>query len=129
MINNLERMHKFALLKKKNKIALMIFILLLCLGFLFAIERYNKHRGVIIADEPGSGKTLQALAFAAHLIETYQNTAPVLILVPSAVLKNWENECNKFMSDLTVVTCPTDEKQSSKRVSFFFANCKNVEVW
>ena len=84
-------------------------------GLKFAVERWAKKRGCIIADDPGSGKTLQALAFASYLITRNESGGPVLVLVPSAVLKNWHNE---FMPDLTVVMCPTEDKQSSKRVIF-----------
>ena len=57
------------------------------------------YTGVLLADDMGLGKTLQALAFLANLKEGLADTSakPVLIVGPTALLKNWKNEYEKFV--------------------------------
>lgn len=60
--------------------------------------------GVLNADEPGLGKTLQTLAFITWLKEhTRQPTAerrgPVLIVAPTSLLVNWEEEVERHVVD------------------------------
>ncbi len=67
----------------------------------------NKH--VIIGDEPGLGKTIQALAAIS------KTGLKALIVVPAYLKRNWEAECENFVPHLTVKVyhtpkgmCPTD---------------------
>lgn len=46
----------------------------------------------LLADEMGLGKTAQALAFLAE-----KNAYPAIIIVPPHLIKNWENEIDKFI--------------------------------
>ncbi|RKF16882.1 DEAD/DEAH box helicase [Roseovarius spongiae] len=53
--------------------------------------------GILNADEQGLGKTLQTIAFLAWLKEHMKNTdvgikGPVLIVAPTSLLRNWEQE-------------------------------------
>ncbi|MBT3765542.1 MAG: hypothetical protein HOF84_06770, partial [Rhodospirillales bacterium] len=52
--------------------------------------------GVLLADDMGLGKTLTALSFLAWLREGIQansiRRAPILIVAPTGLLKNWEQE-------------------------------------
>ncbi len=59
------------------------------------------HSGVLLADDMGLGKTLQTLAFLAELKKGLGDkfNKPVLIVGPTALLKNWESEYEKFVSD------------------------------
>ena len=55
----------------------------------------------ILADDMGLGKTLQVLA---HLLIEKNNKrldSPCLIVVPTSLLSNWQNEINKFTPDLS----------------------------
>lgn len=58
--------------------------------------------GVLLADDMGLGKTLQALAFLAWLKDEmeagYAHYAPMLIVAPTGLLKNWEDEHNQHLS-------------------------------
>jgi len=52
--------------------------------------------GVLLADDMGLGKTLQALAFLAWLregmAEKFISRRPILVVAPTGLLKNWEQE-------------------------------------
>jgi len=48
--------------------------------------------GGILADDMGLGKTLQVIAFAA----SQKHTMPSIIIAPSSLVYNWQNEIGKF---------------------------------
>lgn len=54
--------------------------------------------GGILSDEMGLGKTLQAIAFIASEAEKHEN--PVLVVVPTSLVYNWEMEVKKFAPNL-----------------------------
>ncbi|MCK5774788.1 MAG: DEAD/DEAH box helicase [Bacteroidales bacterium] len=54
--------------------------------------------GGILADDMGLGKTLQILAFLKLKLQESDN--PALIVVPTSLLFNWENEIAKFTPSL-----------------------------
>jgi SNF2 family DNA or RNA helicase len=54
--------------------------------------------GGILADDMGLGKTLQILTF----ISSQKHKTPSLIVVPTTLMFNWENEINKFSPSLKV---------------------------
>lgn len=56
-------------------------------GIAYAVE--NKR--VLIGDEPGLGKTIQAIAAVQHL-----NVFPCLVICPSSLKINWKEEWEKF---------------------------------
>ena len=60
-------------------------------------------KGVLLADDMGLGKTLQTLAFVFELKKglqgKYSFEKPILIVAPTALLKNWQNESMKFIND------------------------------
>lgn len=56
--------------------------------------------GGILADDMGLGKTLQTLTFLQH----YQNLYPkakFMVVCPTTLIYNWENEIKKFTPDIT----------------------------
>ncbi len=57
------------------------------------------HKGVLLADDMGLGKTMQTLAFVAAIKKQYPQkiNAPVLIVAPVALLRNWKEEIFKFL--------------------------------
>lgn len=60
--------------------------------------------GGLLADDMGLGKTVQVIAF---LLGEYQHgrlDGPVLIVVPTSLLANWEDEFTRFASALQVLT-------------------------
>ncbi|WP_439183494.1 SNF2-related protein [Carboxylicivirga taeanensis] len=54
--------------------------------------------GGILADDMGLGKTLQVLTFLQQVVDRDATTN--LIIVPTTLLFNWENEINKFAPEL-----------------------------
>ncbi|MDB5193931.1 MAG: box helicase [Segetibacter sp.] len=59
--------------------------------------------GGILADDMGLGKTIQALSFLNHLKET-NGTLKALVICPTTLMYNWENEIKKFTPILTHYT-------------------------
>ncbi|MFN5333798.1 MAG: SNF2-related protein [Bacteroidota bacterium] len=58
--------------------------------------------GGILADDMGLGKTIQALSFILHLYQ--QNSAVrALVVCPTTLAYNWENEIKKFAPELTYI--------------------------
>jgi SNF2 family DNA or RNA helicase len=55
--------------------------------------------GGILADDMGLGKTVQALTFIQHY-KNQQPKATVLVVCPTTLIYNWENEINKFTPSL-----------------------------
>ena len=55
--------------------------------------------GGCLADDMGLGKTLQTIAFLQHLKVTKKPKLPSLIIAPTSLIFNWEQEISKF--------CPT----------------------
>lgn len=58
--------------------------------------------GILNADEQGLGKTLQAIAFLAWMKENMahaegKRTGPVLVVAPTSLLVNWEEEVDKHL--------------------------------
>ena len=58
--------------------------------------------GILNADEQGLGKTLQAIAFLAWMKENMSHcedgrTGPVLVVAPTSLLVNWEEEVDKHL--------------------------------
>ena len=53
--------------------------------------------GVLLADDMGLGKTFQALAFLRWLKEVSIERLPVLIVAPTGLLANWEEEHDRHL--------------------------------
>ncbi len=56
--------------------------------------------GGILADDMGLGKTIQALSFLQHFRDT-NGRLSALVVCPTTLMFNWENEIRKFTPDLT----------------------------
>lgn len=56
--------------------------------------------GGILADDMGLGKTIQALSFLQHIKDT-QESLKALVVCPTTLMYNWENEIKKFTPALT----------------------------
>lgn len=56
--------------------------------------------GGILADDMGLGKTVQALTFIQHYKNTHDK-ATMLVVCPTTLIYNWENEIKKFTPEIT----------------------------
>jgi len=65
-------------------------------GFKWMAYLKSIHCGGILADDMGLGKTVQALAFLSFHYEQSGSKANYLILAPTSLIYNWQNEISKF---------------------------------
>lgn len=56
--------------------------------------------GGILADDMGLGKTVQALSFLQHYHEAHDGEMRALVVCPTTLIYNWENEIKKFTPSL-----------------------------
>lgn len=59
--------------------------------------------GGILADDMGLGKTIQTLSFLQHLKDE-NKTLKALVVCPTTLMFNWQNEIKKFTNSLTFYT-------------------------
>ncbi len=59
--------------------------------------------GGILADDMGLGKTIQTLALLKHYLEDHTE-AKILIIAPTSLMYNWENEITKFTPKISYTT-------------------------
>lgn len=67
-------------------------------GFQWLNSLADYHLGGILADDMGLGKTLQMLAFL--LSRQDENASPSLIVAPTSLMYNWQDEIQKFTPQL-----------------------------
>ena len=65
-------------------------------GFEWLTRLAANNLGGILADEMGLGKTVQTLAF----LRAHQGEGPALVVCPTSLVTNWENEARKFTPEL-----------------------------
>ena len=63
---------------------------------------YKCDLGAILADEMGLGKTLQTITFIKQILKE-KPLAKIIIVVPTALVYNWEKEFAKFAPQLKYV--------------------------
>lgn len=69
-------------------------------GFQWLNYLHEVKWGGILADDMGLGKTIQALSFLHYIKET-NGTLKALVVCPTTLMYNWENEIKKFTPSLT----------------------------
>ncbi|XP_074366145.1 switch 2 isoform X1 [Apium graveolens] len=81
-------------------------------GVKFLYNLYKNNHGGVLGDDMGLGKTIQTIAFLAAVFVNDASSGysrslnggqadkerPVLIICPSSVIQNWENEFSKWSS-------------------------------
>nr|KMM69324.1 DNA repair and recombination protein RAD26 [Coccidioides posadasii RMSCC 3488] len=65
-------------------------------------ELYQQRVGGIIGDEMGLGKTIQVIAFLAGLHYSKKLDAPIIVVCPPTVMKQWVNEFHCWWPPLRV---------------------------
>ena len=71
------------------------------LNWLVFLRRFGL--GGVLADDMGLGKTLQALSFMLHEKQQGRLQKPALIVCPTSLLGNWQNEAARFTPALSVL--------------------------
>ena len=71
-------------------------------GFNWLRKAWFKKTNVILADQPGLGKTVQTISFIAWLHANITR-GPFLIVVPLSTLNNWGRELQRWAPHLNVV--------------------------
>lgn len=69
-------------------------------GFQWLIFLNEAGWGGILADDMGLGKTVQTLTFFQHYMNTHPG-AKYMVVCPTTLMYNWENEIKKFTPELT----------------------------
>ncbi len=60
--------------------------------------------GGCLADDMGLGKTIQIISFIKHLKAKHKSKKPHLIIVPTSLIFNWNDEVLKFCPSLKILT-------------------------
>ena len=69
-------------------------------GVKWMYRLYEAELGGILADDMGLGKTIQVLAYLLAIKEHNNHPLSALIVVPTSLLVNWQEECGKFTPGL-----------------------------
>ncbi len=69
-------------------------------GFQWLNYLHEVNWGGILADDMGLGKTVQALSFLQHYYEHNDGEMIALVVCPTTLIYNWENEIKKFTPSL-----------------------------
>ena len=69
-------------------------------GFQWLNYLHDVQWGGILADDMGLGKTIQALSFI-HYLKHKNGSLKALVVCPTTLMYNWENEIKKFTPSLT----------------------------
>jgi ERCC4-related helicase len=69
-------------------------------GFQWINYLHEVNWGGILADDMGLGKTVQALSFLQHYYTAHEGLK-ALVVCPTTLIYNWENEIRKFTPELT----------------------------
>lgn len=93
------------------------------IGYQWLMHLKKYHLSGILADDMGLGKTLQAITYMAAIAEE-EKEATFLVVCPSSLLYNWEDELSSFCPSLTsmiILGNPEDRKAQ-------IAKCKDYKV-
>ncbi|WP_316839411.1 DEAD/DEAH box helicase [Pedobacter gandavensis] len=73
------------------------------MGYSWMCHLHSLKWGGLLADDMGLGKTLQVLTLLQHLKNNGLSSAPHLLIVPTSLLYNWQDEADKFCPELNVL--------------------------
>ncbi|KAJ2781247.1 swr1 complex component [Coemansia javaensis] len=73
-------------------------------GLAWLASLHQQQTNGILADEMGLGKTIQTIALLAHLACDRGIWGPHLIIVPTSVVLNWEQELHRWVPGFKVLT-------------------------
>ena len=74
-------------------------------GYKWLVSLWEHQLGGILADEMGLGKT-QCLALISHVRARERDGKPVLVVVPTSVMQNWDDQIQRYTPGLSYVPLP-----------------------
>eukprot|EP01035_Chromulina_nebulosa_P020964 gene20964-27168_t len=85
-------------------------------GISWMTYMFQRGMPMILADQMGLGKTLQAIGFLCAIQQYCNQCGPYLIVVPLSVLSNWMSEIERFCPTLRAVRFhgPKNERERIK---------------
>ncbi len=81
-------------------------------GFRWLIDRLKRYQGALLADDMGLGKTIQTIALIEHLLTTYSQPKPAIIVMTTSLLGNWKAEFSRFAPNRKIVTLHGSRRDS-----------------
>ena len=82
--------------------------------WLKVIDNYNF--GGILADDMGLGKTIQLLSVVLNYVQNEKSPKPTIVVCPSSLTLNWENETEKFTPELTTIVIRGNSNERKKQI-------------
>jgi SWI/SNF-related matrix-associated actin-dependent regulator of chromatin subfamily A member 5 len=81
-------------------------------GISWMVHMYKTGMPMILGDQMGLGKTIQAIGFMSYLKHFLNKSGPHLIVVPLSVLSNWISEIERFCPSFKAIRFhgPKDER-------------------
>ncbi|KAM9118121.1 E1A-binding protein p400-like isoform 10-T11 [Pangshura tecta] len=97
------------------------------IGLDWLAKLYKKNLNGILADEAGLGKTVQVIAFFAHLASNEGNWGPHLVVVRSCNILKWELELKRWCPGLKILLYFGSQRElRAKRQGWMEPNSFNV---
>lgn len=99
-------------------------------GINWMLEMFHRGMPMILGDQMGLGKTIQAIGFLASLHEVFGRPGPYLIICPLSVISNWLAELDRFCPSFQVVRFhgPKSERARIKAEEMSYRNHFDVVV-
>ena len=92
-------------------------------GVKWLYNLYKCNLGGILADEMGLGKSLQTIIFVKKVLEEVKDEkAKILIVTPTALVYNWDNEFKKFSHNIKRRIFTGLKKERHKQLSGYEGN-------
>ena len=90
------------------------------------VEFLKTARRALLADEPGLGKTAQAIRAIKELKDSGEDVFPALIVCPNTLKKNWEREFTRWWPEATTQVIKGTSTQRKKQ--FDIAVESNIDI-
>ncbi|HRO67023.1 MAG TPA: SNF2-related protein, partial [Pseudobdellovibrionaceae bacterium] len=84
------------------------------IGVQWLQDLYQLRLGALLADDMGLGKTLQTLGFLEDL-RSKKELGQVLVVVPSSLIFNWQQEVEKFTPQLPLTVFTNKDREAVAR--------------
>ena len=82
--------------------------------WLKVLDSYNF--GGILADDMGLGKTIQLLSVILDYVQNESNPKPTIVVCPSSLTLNWQNEIKRFTPDLTTIVIHGNSSERRRQI-------------